>query len=191
MEPQKPKKLSAGQRQRKVRCERKKECYEGDKPILPIGRKERKAIRSGIKEMLEEERYKEFEKHQDQLLYPLYVIYLKYPTGQRRLQRTVDSAMRLRESRRVQCMKKQQEYFQKLDEEEEEQRRRDERRWLRGKHVEEVEHMLKKFHANLKVIPQENPEMTPLYGYDSPERLPFISGDTINGDLFLGDMDLE
>ena len=88
-------------------------------------------------------------------------------------------------------MKKQQEFFQKIDEEEEEQRRRDERRRLRGKHDEEAEHMLKRFHANLKVIPQENPEMTPLHGYDSPERLPSISGDTINGDLFLEDMDLE
>ena len=141
--------------------------------------------------MLGEERYKEFEKHQDQLLYPLYVIYLKYKAGQRKLQRAADAAMRLRESKRVQCMKKQQEFFQKLDEEEEEQRRRDERKRLRGKHVKEAEHMLKRLHANLKVIPQENPEMTPLHGYDSPERVPSISGDTINGDLFLGDMDLE
>ena len=88
-------------------------------------------------------------------------------------------------------MKKQQLNYERLAEEKKwAQNYQDEIRFQK-EHVEEAQLMLDKFLGNLRCLPQENPEVPALQGYDSPIRENSESGDTIHLDLFLDDMDLK
>ena len=128
-------------------------------------------------------------KNQNQLLYPMYLVYLRYQAEMEKIQKAADEAMKAREVQRKACLQKQQEFLDREREIEEEEARSKEKRRLQEEHVKEAELTMEKFLANLERMPHENPERTTLHGYDSPVRSE--SGDTIEGDLFLGEMDLE
>ena len=119
----------------------------------------------------------------------MYLVYLRYQAEMEKIQKAADEAMKARETQRKACLQKQQEFLDKEREKEEEEARSKEKRRLQAEHVKEAELTMERFLANLERIPQENAERTQLQGYNSPVRSE--SGDTIEGDLFLGEMDLK
>ena len=141
-------------------------------------------------------------KNHPQLLPKLYKYHLQYEACMKRMDAAAKTLHELREPRRLAWlekqrkeledqMKKQQLHQERLAEEKKwAQNYQDEMRFQK-EHVEEAQLMLDKFLGNLRCLPQENPEVPPLPGYDSPVRENSESGDTIHLDLFLGDMDLE
>ena len=139
--------------------------------------------------MLGEDRYREFEKNQNKLLYPMYLVFLRYQAEMEKIQIAADEAMKAGEVRRNECLQKQQEFLARETEQEEEEEWSKEKRRLQAEHVEDPELTMKRFLANLERMLQENAKRTPLHGYDSPVRSE--SGYTIEGDLFLGEMELE
>ena len=61
--------------------------------------------------MLSEEQYAELEKHQDKFLYHMYVIYLRYDNKKKKLQEVANEAIRAREEKKIECLRRQEEFL--------------------------------------------------------------------------------
>ena len=111
--------------------------------------------------MLSEEQYAEFEKHQDKLLYHMYVIYLRYDNQMKKLQQAANEAMRAMKAKRIECLKRQEDFLQQEKEKEEERERQKQMQRVRDEHVAEVQLTIKRFLTDLMVEDLINPTPVP------------------------------